>query len=476
MYKYLAIGHHHGDRDQHPSIPHRTMIIENLHRRDNPLFLIIGRGEEYEFLRDSRMFRNSEKSDASCFTNADMSFLQQFCNGILPERLEVALVVAVDCISIDAECRHTGAEPLAVRYVEDLSSEVPRQMLYFHYCRKSALQARQRSRIEELEATVNNMLTVESDMRAQDTRLLDSLRRAEQQAVTAEKELEAERTLRQQAEATVHNMLTVEDDLHAQNAGLLDSLHRAEQQAETAENQLETERTLRQDAEATVDNMLTVEEDLRAQNATLLDDLRRAEQQAETAENQLETERTLRQDAEATVDNMLTVEEDLRAQNATLLDDLRRAEQQAETAENELQAETTLRQQAEASRGRAVRRAEHRLRDEYARQHDDWYHDLHNYRTDREQYGPAFEDSVEAPGRASGDDRSWLNLRRETNELFTDLEIADNAQADLEADLSRVRRQRNHALQERDNLQGQLRHAQAYYHPHYHQPGRPYPR
>ena len=427
MYKYLAIGHHHGDRDQHPSIPHRTMIIENLHRRDNPLFLIIGRGEEYEFLRDSRMFRNSEKSDASCFTNADMSFLQQFCNGILPERLEVALVVAVDCISIDAECRHTGAEPLAVRYVEDLSSEVPRQMLYFHYCRKSTLQARQRSRIEELEATVNNMLTVESDMRAQDTRLLDSLRRAEQQAVTAEKELEAERTLRQQAEATVHNMLTVEDDLHAQNAGLLDSLHRAEQQAETAENQLETERTLRQDAEATVDNMLTVEEDLRAQNATLLDDLRRAEQQAETAEN-------------------------------------------------ELQAETTLRQQAEASRGRAVRRAEHRLRDEYARQHDDWYHDLHNYRTDREQYGPAFEDSVEAPGRASGDDRSWLNLRRETNELFTDLEIADNAQADLEADLSRVRRQRNHALQERDNLQGQLRHAQAYYHPHYHQPGRPYPR
>ena len=378
MYKYLAIGHHHGDRDQHPSIPHRTMIIENLHRRDNPLFLIIGRGEEHEFLRDSRMFRNSEKSDASCFTNADMSFLQRFCNGDIPERLESALGVAVDCIKVDAGCRHTGAKPLAVRHVEDLSSEILVQMLHFHYCRKSSLQARQGVRIGELEATVNNMLTVEADLRAQIARLLDSLHRAEQQA--------------------------------------------------------------------------------------------------ETAENELETERTRRQDAEATVDIMLTVEADLRAQNATLLDDLRRAEQQAETAENELQAETTLRQQAEASRGRAVRRAEHRLRDEYARQHDDWYHDLHNYRTDREQYGPAFEDSVEAPGRASGDDRSWLNLRRETNELFTDLENADNTQADLEADLSRVRRQRNHALRERDDLQGQLRHAQAYYHPHYHQPGGPYPR
>ena len=304
-------------------------MLQNLRRRRNPLFLIIGRGEEYQFLRDSRMFRNSERYYASWFTNADMSFLQQFCNGNIPQRVESALGVAVDCIKADAKCRHTGAEPLAVRHVENLSSEVLGQMLHFHYCRKLSLQARHESRIEELEATVNNMATVE-------------------------------------------------DGLHAQNATLLDNLHRAEQQAETAKNGLEAERTLRQ--------------------------------------------------------------------------------------------------QAEASRGRAVRRAEHRLRDEYARQHDEWYHDLRNYRADREQYGPAFEDSVEAPGRASGDDRSWLDLRRETNELFTDLGIADNAQANLEADLSRVSRQRNHARRERDNLQGQLRHAQAYYHPHYHQIGWPRPR
>ncbi len=379
MYKYLEIGHHHGDRDRYSSIRHRRMMmIENLRRRENPLFLIIGRGEEHQFLRDSRMFRNSQKYDASSITNVEMSFLQQFCNGNIPERIESALGVAVDCIKDDAEWRHTGAEPLAVRHVENLSSEVLVQMLYFHYYRKFSLQARQESRIEELKATVNNMLTVEGDLRAQDTRLLDSLRRAEQQAEAAENELEAERTLRQQAEATVNNMLTVEDDLRAQNARLLDSLHRAEQQAETAGNDLEAERTLRQ--------------------------------------------------------------------------------------------------QAEASRGRAVRRAEHRLRDEYARQHDEWYHDLRNYRTDREQYGPAFEDSVHAPGRASGDDRSWLDLRRETNELFTDLAIADNAQADLEADLSRVRRQRDHAARERDNLQGQLRHAQANYNPYYHQIGWPRPR
>ena len=183
-----------------------------------------------------------------------------------------------------------------------------------------------------------------------------------------------------------------------------------------------------------------------------------------TVQNELEAERTLRQQAETTVNNMLTVQ-------------------------NELEAERTLRQQAEASRVGSVRRAEHRLRDEYARQHDEWYHDLRNYRTDREQYGPTFGDSVEAPGRASGDDRSWLYLRRETNELFTHLDIANNAQVHLAAGLNIVGLQLNHAcreldnlqgrlqhaLQESDNLQGQLRHAQAYDHPHYHQRGRPYP-
>ena len=375
MYKYLEMDHHHGDRNRHSKIAHGR-ILENLRQRKTPLFLIIGRGEEYQFLRDCRMFRNSQRYYASSFTDADMSLLQQFCDGNIPERLESTLGVAVNCIKVDAKCRHTGAEPITVRNVKNLSSEVLVQMLYFHYYRKSSLQARHESKIEELEATVNNMLTVEGDLRAQDTRLLDSLRRAEQQAVTAENELEAETTLRQQAEATVNNMLNVEDDLRAQNARLIDSLHRAEHQAEIAEN--------------------------------------------------------------------------------------------------ELQAETRLRQQAETSRGRAVRRAEHRLRDEYARQHDEWFHDLRNYRTDREQYGPAFEDSVEAPGRASGDDRSWLDLRRETSELFTDLEIADNAQADLEADLSRVRRQRNHALRERDHLHGQLWHAQAHNNRQHHQIGWPY--
>ena len=267
-------------------------MIEILRRRENPLCLIIGRGEEYQFLRDSRMFRNTPRYDTSSFTNAEMSFLQQFCDGNIPERIESALGVAVDCIKVDAERRHTGAKPLAVRHFEDLSSEVIGQMLHFHYCRKSSLQARQLSRIEQLEATVNIMLTVEDDLRAQNARLLDSLHRAEQQEETAETELEAERPLRQQAEATVNNMLNVQDDLRAQNARLLDSLHRAEQQAEIAKNELEAERTLRQ--------------------------------------------------------------------------------------------------QAEASRGRAVRRTEHRLRSEYAWQHDEWYHDLRNYRVDREQYGPAF--------------------------------------------------------------------------------------
>ena len=376
MFKYLEFGHHPGDRDQHSSNSPR-MMIENLRRRENPLCLTIGRGEEYQFLRDSRMFRNTPRYDASSFTNAEMSFLQQFCDGNIPERIESALGVAVDCIKVDAECRHTGAKPLAVRHFEDLSSEVVGQMLHFHYCRKSSLQARQQSRIEQLEATVNNMLTVEDDLRAQNARLLDSLRRAEQRAETAETELEAERTLRQQTEATDNNMLNVEDDLRAENARLLNSLHRAEQQAEIAEN--------------------------------------------------------------------------------------------------ELQAERTLRQQAEASRGRAVRRAELRLRDEYARQHDEWYRDLRNYRTDREHYGPAFEHSVEAPGKASGYDRSWLDLRQETNQLCIDLAIANDAQTNLEADLSRVIRQHNRALPERDDLHDQLRHAQAHYNPPYRQIGRPNP-
>ena len=226
---------------------------------------------------------------------------------------------------------------------------------------------------------------------------------------------------------------------------------------------------VRQQAEATVNNMLTVENDLRAQNARLLDSLHISEQQAETAETALEAESTLRQQAEATVNNMLTVQ-------------------------NELEAERTLRQQAEASRARAVRRAEHRLRDEYARQHDEWYHDLRNYRTDGDQYRPAFGHSVEAPGRASGDDRSWLNLRRETNELCIDLQIANDTQANLRADLSSVIRQCNRALRERDdlhhqlrdaqayialrerdNLQGQIWHAQVYYIPHYRQIERPNP-
>ena len=356
MYKYLELRHQRGDRNQ---IPH-GMMIENLRWRKNPLFLIIGRGEEYQFLRDSRMFRNSQRYYTPSFTNAEMRLLQRFCAGNIPERIESALGVAVDCIKVDAECCHTGAEPFAVRHVEELSFEVLGQIVYFHYCRKISLQARQESRIEELEATVNNMSTVQ-------------------------------------------------DDLRAQNARLLDSLHRAGQQAETAES-------------------------------------------------------TLRQQAETTVNNMLTVQ-------------------------NELEAQRTLQQQAEASRVGFVRRAEHRLRDEYARQHDEWYHDLRNYRTDREQYGPAFGDSVEAPGRASGDDRSWLYLRRETNELATHLDIANDAQVHLAAGLNIVGLQLNHAcrerdnlqgqlqhaLQESDNLQGQLRHAQAYDHPHYHQRGWPYP-
>ena len=327
MYKYLEIGHHHGDRDQHSSNPPR-MMIENLRRVENPLLLIIGGGEEYQFLRDSRMFRNTPRDGTSSFTNADVAFLQQFCDGNIPERIESALGVAVDCIKVDAERRHTGAELLAVLHVQDPSPEVFGQMMYFHYCRRSSLQARQESRIEELEATVNNMLNVE-------------------------------------------------DDLRAQNARLLNSLHGAEQEAETAQN--------------------------------------------------------------------------------------------------ELQAERTLRQQAEADRWRAVRRAELRLRDEYARQHDEWYHDLRNYRTDREQYGPAFEHSVEAPGRASGYDRSWLDLRRETNQLCIDLAIANNAQAGLQADLSRVIRQRNHALRERDDLHNQLPHAQVHHVFHHLQIERPNP-
>ena len=324
------------------------------------------------------MFRNRDRYDKSSFTKADMSFLEQFCNGNIPEQIESALGVAVDCIKVDAECRHTGAEPLVVRHVEELSSEVLAQTLYFHYCRKISLQARQVSRIEELEATINNASTVQ-------------------------------------------------DDLRAQNARLHDSLHKAEQQARAAKNELEAESTLRQQAEATVNNMLTVQ--------------------------------------------------------------------------NELEAERTLRQQAEASRARAVRRAEHRLRDDYARQHDEWFHDLRNYRADGDKYRPAFGRSVEAPGRASGDDRSWLNLRRETNELFVDLQIANDTQANLQADLRRVVRQRDHALRERDdlhdqlrdaqayialrerdNLQGQIWHAQVYYIPHYRQiewpnpqVGRPYP-
>ena len=401
-------------------------MMENLRRRENPLLLIICRGEEHQFLRDSRMFLDSLRYHASSFTDADVSFLQRFCNGNIPEQVESALVLAVDCIVVDAEYRHTGAEPLSVRHIENVFSET--QMLYFHFSPKSSLQARQESRIEELEATVNNMLTVEDDLRAQDARLLDSLHRAEQQAEIAENDLGAERTLRQQAEATLDNLFTVEDDLRAQNVRLLDSLSTAEQQSEIAENELEAERTLRQ--------------------------------------------------------------------------------------------------QAEASRGRAVRQAEHRLRDAYARQHDEWYHDIYNYREDREQYGPAFQHSVEAPGRASGDKPSWLNLRRETSWLVTDLEVANNAQANLRADLSRVTRQHNdtlrerdnllrgrdalhrerdnlegqrnhairernnlqgqlhhaqayrnpHALQERDYLQGQLRHAQVYYNPYYHQIRRPHPR
>ena len=376
MYKYLEIGHHHGDRDQHSSNPPR-MMIENLRRVENPLLLIIGGGEEYQFLRDSRMFRNTPRDGTSSFTNADVAFLQQFCDGNIPERIESALGVAVDCIKVDAERRHTGAELLAVLHVEDPSPEVFGQMMYFHYCRRSSVHARQESRIEELEATVNTMLTVQDDLRAHDARLLDSLHRAEQEAETAENELEAQRTLRQQAEATVNNMLNVEDDLRAQNARLLDSLHRAERIADIAEDELDTE--------------------------------------------------------------------------------------------------STLRQQAEASRGRAVRLAEHRLRDEYARQHDEWYHDLRNYRIDREQFGPAFEHSVEAQGRASGLDRSWLDLRRETNQLCIDLAIANDAQAGLQADLSRVIRQRNHALRERDDLHDQLPHAQVHHVFHHLQIERPNP-
>ena len=425
MYKYLEIGHHHGDRDQHSSNPPR-MMIENLRRVENPLLLIIGGGEEYQFLRDSRTFRNTPRDGTSSFTNADVAFLQQFCDGNIPERIESALGVAVDCIKVDAERRHTGAELLAVLHVEDPSPEVFGQMMYFHYCRRSSVHARQESRIEELEATVNTMLTVQDDLRAHDARLLDSLHRAEQEAETAENELEAQRTLRQQAEATVNNMLNVEDDLRAQSARLFNSLHGAEQEAETAQ----TER---------------------------------------------EAERTLRQHAEATVNNMLNVENNLRAQNARLLNSLHGAEQQADITENELQAERTLRQQDEADRWRAVRRAELRLRDEYARQHDEWYHDLRNYRTDREQYGPAFKHSVEAPGRASGYDRSWLDLRRETNQLCIDLAIANDAQAGLQADLSRVIRQRNHALRERDDLHNQLPHAQVHHVFHHLQIERPNP-
>ena len=177
MYKYLEIGHHQGDRDRHSSTAPR-MMIENLRRLENPLLLIIGGGEEYQFLRDSRMFRNTPRNDASSFTNADMSFLQQFCDGNILERIGSALGVALDCIKVDAERRHTGAELLAGLCVEDLSPEVFGQMMYFHYCRRSSIHARQKSRIEELEATVNNMLTIEDDQRAQDPELLDSLQRA----------------------------------------------------------------------------------------------------------------------------------------------------------------------------------------------------------------------------------------------------------------------------------------------------------
>ena len=146
MHKYLELRHQQGDRNQ---IPH-GMMIENLRWRQNPLFLIIGRGKEYQFLLDSRMFRNSQRYYAPSFTTAEMSLLQQFCDGNIPQRIESALGVAIDSIKVDAECRHTGAEPFAVRHVEELSSEILGQIVYFHYCRKISLQVRQKSRIAEL--------------------------------------------------------------------------------------------------------------------------------------------------------------------------------------------------------------------------------------------------------------------------------------------------------------------------------------
>ena len=77
-------------------------MIENLRWRKNPLFLIIGRGEEYQLPRDSRMFRNSQRYYTPSSTNAEMSLLQQLCDGNIPERIESALGVAIDCIKVDA--------------------------------------------------------------------------------------------------------------------------------------------------------------------------------------------------------------------------------------------------------------------------------------------------------------------------------------------------------------------------------------
>ena len=311
MFKYLGIDYNEEDRSRNPS-NHYKMLVQKLRRRGNPLFLIIGRGEEYQFLCDSKRFRNRQGQYASKPTTADISHLTQFCEGEVLLRVEAALGIAVDCIKIDAECRHKGTELLGTRRLEALPSEVLAKMLYFHDCRRMSIQAGQKSRINELEATVNNMLTDERDLRAENVRLLEGQ-------------------------------------------------HRAEQEAETATNELNTERALRV--------------------------------------------------------------------------------------------------QAEASRVKAVRQAQRHLRTEYARQHDEWYHDLRNYRTDREQFGAAFEDSVEAPARASGDDPSWLDLRRETNELCTDLDNAGAAQASLETDLRRVTHERNQALRQRDHALDSLDHA-----------------
>ncbi len=345
MFKYLGIDYNEEDRSRNPS-NHYRKLIEKLRRRGNPLFLIIGRGEEYQFLCDSKRFRNRQGQNASRPTTADISHLAQFCDGELLLRVESALGIAVDCIKIDAECRHQGTELLGTRRLEALPSEVLAKMLYFHDCRRLSVQAGQKSRINELEATVNNMSTGEEVLRAENVRLLDGQRRAEQEAAIAKTDLEAEETLRQQAEAS-----------------------------------------------------------------------------------------------------------------------LERAEQEAATAKADLEAEETLRQQAEASLEGAVRQAERRLRNGYARQHDEWYQVIRNYRTDRVQHGPAFEGSVEAPGRASGAGRCWLNLRRETNQLRLDFENADDAQIRSEADLSRVRQELNHARRERDHLEGQLQRAQVYYPP-----------